>query len=74
MTRSHRRTPITGNTKCESEKRDKTLARKALRRATHVAIQTGMEPPTAHEVTDPYDWGKDGKKYWGRRFPEYMRK
>ncbi len=70
MSRSRRRTPKRGVTVAESEKREKTLARRRLRRRVHVALRGDLEAavlPHQREVSDPWAMAKDGKLYLGSR-------
>jgi hypothetical protein len=42
MSRSHRKTPVTGITKSESDTRDKVLAHRRQRRRVRTALASGM--------------------------------
>lgn len=63
MSRSRRKTPIIGV--CgKSEKKDKRLANRKLRRMVHVLIRLGDEHfPSIREVSNVWAWSKDGKQY-----------
>lgn len=65
MSRSRRKTPIAGNTCCETEKKDKERWHKKLRRRVHRLLQEDAESqlPTTHEASNPCKFGKDGKSY-----------
>jgi len=68
MSRSRRKSPITGNTKAKSEKRDKRIANRRLRRRNAQRI-AGMvdnhELLDIRDVSDPYWFRKDGKQWIG---------
>ncbi len=75
MSRSAKKRPFHGIVCCASEKRDKRFANRALRRAVRVALDQGVEPPTRHETSDPWCFGKDGKtRFDPTRLPELLRK
>ncbi len=67
MTHSRNRTPITGNTNAESEKEDKSLANRRLRRKVKVQLRhedSETVPIVAQkEVGNPWNWAKDGKHF-----------
>ncbi|HEX8524949.1 MAG TPA: hypothetical protein VF669_22050 [Tepidisphaeraceae bacterium] len=67
MARSRRRRPIFGITTSETEKQDKRLANRRLRRKVRVAVETGDEVlPVLREVSDVWGFDKDGKRWcWG---------
>jgi hypothetical protein len=65
MSRSYRKTPITGITMARSEKTDKRLANRRLRRK----VKTGALELRLREVSDIWGFEKDGKIYW-RDLPE----
>lgn len=63
MSRSFRHKPIMGRGG-ESDKRDKRLANRALRRLVKEALSDGREIlPIPREVADVWNWSKDGKRY-----------
>lgn len=69
MTRSKRHTPARG-IGGGSDKRDKRIAQRRLRRRVKVAVEQGAEVvPELREVSDVWDFRKDGKIYLG----EWMR-
>lgn len=76
MSRSYRKTPITGWTTCESEKWDKKMANRKLRRRTIDAIRKREEVyPELKEVSDIWDFGKDGKQFIdANKYKREMRK
>ena len=71
MSRSHRKTPITGHTNCRSERQDKKIwhQRWCTRQRTALAgmlpeewdIHLGM---LENEVSNVWSMGKDGRSYW----------
>ena len=64
MSRSFKKTPILGRTKCETEKKDKRKANRLFRRISKIAVQTNVSiPHHVKEVADVWKFGKDGKKY-----------
>lgn len=76
MSRSRKKTPYHGIAGT-SDKKDKRCANRALRRAVHAALDVDPEGivPQVREVSDPWSFSKDGKKYFEpARFPELMRK
>jgi hypothetical protein len=66
MSRSRKHHPITGVTTCRSEKQDKVLANRRLRRhQNHATEQQSEILPHMREIVEPYcDFGKDGKINW----------
>ena len=70
MSRSRRRTPITGTCVCRSERADKVAWHRRFRRAVTAAMRREAEVmPHVREVSDVWGFGKDGKTYWtGRGF------
>lgn len=75
MSRSRRKTPVTGITKAESEKRDKVLAHRRQRRRVHTALASGVaEVITRRKAGDVWSFAKDGKsRFDPRRWPKLMR-
>lgn len=69
MSRCRRKTPIFGNTTTSSEKEDKRIANRAMRRVHNWFKKRGEV-----KHTDTWIWGKDGKHYWKDAPPEAMRK
>ena len=64
MSRSFRKTPLIGQTKCESEKQDKRKANRLFRRISKIATNNyGHLPVHVKEVSDVWKFGKDGTKY-----------
>jgi hypothetical protein len=75
MARSHRHTPIFGITTSESEKKDKRIANRRLRRAVQRSILRGAEVmPLLREVSDVWGFDKDGKHYYSAASRKDMRK
>jgi hypothetical protein len=68
MSRSRRKNPYRGWTVCDSEKDEKILANRRLRRASKQALLNGNEVfPLKKEISNVWNWGKDGKIYCGRK-------
>lgn len=79
MSRSKRKTPKTGLTTAESEKKDKVFAHRKFRRASKVKIKSNGEPPfNLNEVSDIWNFAKDTKRYYDkedqRNYPQALRK
>ena len=78
MARSRKKTPVCGITTARSEKHDKRLANRKVRRAVNQELAVSAAPDLlAHqrELTDPWTMAKDGKTWFdARRFPEELRK
>ena len=62
MSHSVRHSPFIGITCCDSEKRDKRIANRKLRRRVIEAIRGDKEPPVIREVSNVWLFGKDGKQ------------
>lgn len=78
MSRSRRKTDIIGNGG-ESEKYDKTIANRRLRKLVKVKVKQNPEAilPIPKEISNNWDFCKDGKHYFGDRKsedPEYYKK
>jgi hypothetical protein len=68
MSRSRKKTCISGATLCVSEKKDKIANHKRERMAVKQAIINGDElMPHYREVSDPWVMGKDGRFYFGNK-------
>lgn len=64
MSRSKKHTPIHGHTTSTSEKEDKQRANRAYRHKVNVALKQEDEVlPELKEVSDVWDFAKDGKQY-----------
>jgi hypothetical protein len=78
MSRSRRKSPVCGATVSPSDKLDKRLANRRVRRAVSSALQVDPERdvlPHHRELTDPWDMAKDGKtRFDPDSSPELMRK
>ena len=77
MSRSRRKTPICGITTAESEKQDKRIANRRLRRRVRSALRGDPDAPLPllREVSNPWLMDKDGKMLVDpARHPEIMRK
>ena len=67
MSRSRRKTPMTGTTCAESERYDKRIWHRRFRRAVTSAISGDKEVmPHVRDVSDPWRFAKDGKTFWGQ--------
>ena len=76
MSNSRRKTPVFGNagaTSRQSEKQNKRLANRALRRLVNEELEKvkdcpeladSQELPEMREVSDVWGFDKDGKRYW----------
>lgn len=65
MSRSKRKTPVCGFTTCESEKWDKAVAHRRIRRSVAVALRVdaALEVlPHEKGLSNPWLMGKDGKQ------------
>jgi hypothetical protein len=86
MSRSIKRTPICGHTTAETEKHDKRLANRCLRRKSREALRASgvgkpkravesvSELPLLREVSNVYSFGKDGKQWLDNPDPKDLRK
>jgi hypothetical protein len=78
MSGSRKKTPISGITTAASEKQDKRIANRRVRRAVKQVLHALEDPevlPHRRELTDPWTMAKDGKRWFdARRFPEVLRK
>jgi hypothetical protein len=65
MSRSYRRTPVLGHTKAKSEKGDKRLAQRVWRHKVRLSLRQGRWEclPALREVSNVWDFAKDGKQY-----------
>jgi hypothetical protein len=81
MSRSFRKTPITGVTTAASEKDDKAKAHRRDRQAVKSRLKAVIADNPEHAVqgrehprSGQWNFAKDGKKWVGARFPKAMRK
>jgi hypothetical protein len=77
MSRSRRKTPICGITTALSEKQDKRIANRRLRRRVRFRLRVDPDAPLPllREVSNPWLMDKDGKMLIDpARHPEIMRK
>lgn len=79
MSRSYKHTTISGITTATSEKRDKQLANRRFRRISKHRAKIDAEPLVdLNEISDPWDFQKDGKRYFfpdeAKLFPKLFRK
>lgn len=78
MTRSKRKTPVIGNLTAVSEKQDKRINNRRIRRAVKTTIQ--VDPltetlPEEQELTSQWQMDKDGKsRFDPKKHPKLMRK
>ncbi|MBZ9631603.1 hypothetical protein LB465_12505 [Salegentibacter sp. LM13S] len=64
MSRSKRKTPILSHCKVISEKAEKQKANRKLRRIIKEKLALADEDlPQKKEISDSWNWGKDGKSY-----------
>ena len=79
MSRSYKHTTISAITTAQSEKRDKQLANRRFRRISRHRVKIEREPLIdLDEISDIWDFQKDGKRYFfpeeARLFPKLFRK
>jgi len=75
MSRSKKKSKITGITTAKSEKADKQEANRRLRRKTKEAVKQGKdELPKLKETSNIWSFSKDGKKYDKEMSEKEMRK
>jgi hypothetical protein len=76
MSHSRRKIPKRGVTTSESEKSDKRVANRRLRRAAASALHAGVEiMPSIREVSNVWEFAKDGKiRFNATTSPQMMRK
>jgi len=75
MSRSRRRSPCRSALTCDSEKQEKRIANRTLRRVVKNNLKQGKELPLLREVSNRWDWGKDNVYMWfGDKDSEHMRK
>jgi hypothetical protein len=75
MSRSRRKTPITGITTAPSNKEFKKIEHRRERAVARTAMSSGKEDVLHHKVTGN-EWAspRDGKRWWGKAQPRLMRK
>jgi hypothetical protein len=76
MSRSRRKNKIFGMTKADSEKQDKRLANRAMRRIIKQSdfLNEDLILPIMDEVRNIWSMDKDGKHYWADATKKDMRK
>jgi hypothetical protein len=78
MSRSRRRTPITGFTTAETDHPWKKAAARKLRRRVRQHLKTTLDGDRfagkRWDLVNPYSSEKDGKCYWREPNAEMMRK
>ena len=73
MSRSYRKTPITGTTTAKSEKKDKRIANRRYRRKCDQALRNEEEMPVLNEVSNVWEFAKDGKSYYYDKTDKYYK-
>ena len=64
MSDSRKKNPITGFTTAKSEKQDKRIANRRLRKKEKIAIYNDDElMPIMAQISNSYGFSKDGKQY-----------
>ncbi len=78
MSRSRRKNPVAGITTAHSEKEDKQLANRKLRRRVNITLRTDPDTevyPIERDVASPWTMSKDGKaRFDPGAHPERIRK
>lgn len=74
MSRSRKKHPAGGCTTAASDKLGKRLSARAWRRRVRVALEQNLEPPHEYAVRDPWDWPKDGQKWFGNNLSAKSRR
>lgn len=74
MGKSRRRTPIVGVTTARSEKDDKRIVNRAIRRKSRVLVyKEDAIFPIPNEVLDKWSMAKDGKVFIGKNSIYYKK-
>ncbi len=78
MSRSRRKTPISGMTSAASDHRWKKIAarkpRHRVKQELTAKLECGRFPGKRWDLVDPWTSEKDGKSYWRDPEPKSMRK
>ena len=79
MSRSYKNTTISAITTAQSDKKDKQLANRRFRRISKHRVKIETEPlVNLNEVSDIWNFQKDGKRYFdpeeAKLFPKLFRK
>lgn len=78
MSRSRRKTPISGMTSAESDAQWKAAAARALRHRVKQQLSKELDtndfPGKRWDLVNPWSSSKDGKGWFGDRHPKLMRK
>lgn len=74
MSRSFRKTPITGMTTAASDKAFKQAEHRRARAAERAALTREDDPPGPKAYGNPWGGPKDGKRWHADSWPELMRK
>lgn len=71
MSRSRKKTPITGVTLAESEKQDKAASHRRYRRVLKLLVVPDLATPlpTEQQLTNPWDMAKEGKARYDASLP-----
>lgn len=72
MSRSRRKTPITGVTLAESEKKDKVASHRSYRKTVAQLVTPTLETPlpTERQLTNPWSMAKEGKARYDPSLPK----
>ena len=73
MSRSRKKTPISGWSCKESDKKDKQLSNRKFRKIAKELLKKGefeMLPMTKEEVSEVCSYAKDGKQYLSKEYAE----
>lgn len=76
MSRSYKKHPIVGNSLASSEKKDKSMCNKKLRRASRIILKDLKEDaifPLNKEAYDVWSMAKDGKHYLSSKYIEELK-
>lgn len=78
MSRSRRKTPITGHTTAQSDAEWKAKAARLLRHSVKQQLTKELHtddfPGKRWDVVNPWSSDKDGKGWFGKLHPKWMRK
>jgi len=71
MSRSRKKTPITGVTLAESEKQDKAASHRRYRRTLKQLVNPDLQTPlpTEQQLTNPWHMAKEGKATYDPTVP-----
>lgn len=74
MSRSFKKNPAGGLTKAKSDKKDKRIANRSLRKKVNQIDLENQDPLLIKENSNVWDFDKDGKKYYSHLPEKEMRK